>query len=553
MSIFTISKVALLGAAASLVACTSSEIGERTPQAAELISKSKSNLLEETSALRVATWNVEHLAYPFDTGCKPRSANEIKAMGGYVKRIDADIFALQEVASEQAVRLLFPETQWQIFMSPRADSASYECRGSGNTSTQQKMAYAVRKGLVVKDIQGLATFGLDRRGLRYALQMNVETDFGDMSLLNVHMKSGCFVDNYSRAESAACEVFSKQAPILDQWVEDRERENRAYVVLGDFNHRLSAPYNHLTQKLFTNSDGSSSSLQNTTADLIGCHPYYPAPIDSVFVGELQNNSLTLASQFHHFDNMQVEAMLSDHCALSLSITATTKPLSNALKWQTISKEYGFLTRAIYQQASNTLNQTSLPKEKWVVVMDVDETILDNSPYQLMLHESGLSYTPATWSNWVMRAVAKLVPGAQSFMQTVLDLGGTLALITNREKSLDAYTWQNLTQNGLPISIENTCLLGRSQLDKGAIDGINIINDKDLRRQQVQGGNADCYHSNAKKQDLSSWLENYQIVMQVGDNIEDFSGVTQEDADAAKLIQKWPNKLILLPNTLYGSW
>jgi predicted secreted acid phosphatase len=42
-------------------------------------------------------------------------------------------------------------------------------------------------------------------------------------------------------------------------------------------------------------------------------------------------------------------------------------------------------------------------------------------------------------------------------------------------------------------------------------------------------------------------------MQVGDNIEDFSGVTQEDANITELLQQWPQKLILLPNPMYGSW
>ena len=64
--------------------------------------------------LRIVTWNVEHLAFPMDRGCKPRKNSDIKAMRHYAEKIDADIVALQEVESEQAVRQIFPESEWQI-------------------------------------------------------------------------------------------------------------------------------------------------------------------------------------------------------------------------------------------------------------------------------------------------------------------------------------------------------------------------------------------------------------------------------------------------------
>jgi predicted secreted acid phosphatase len=97
------------------------------------------------------------------------------------------------------------------------------------------------------------------------------------------------------------------------------------------------------------------------------------------------------------------------------------------------------------------------------------------------------------------------------------------------------------------------LIGRSLPDKTAIDSVNIINDKDLRRQQIKTGVADCYHDKADKQTSDVWASSKLIIMQVGDNIEDFSGVTQEDANITELLQQWPQKLILLPNPMYGSW
>jgi predicted secreted acid phosphatase/endonuclease/exonuclease/phosphatase family metal-dependent hydrolase len=500
-----------------------------------------------------ATWNIEHLSFPAELGCKPRSQAQINAMKAYVDRLDADIFALQEVASKQAIQQIFGADKWQIIMSERAPSRTYTCRGSDNLSTQQKVAFAVRQHIPILASKNYTDLAIDREGLRYGLSVTLTTPRGETEILNLHLKSGCFLDNYSREDSQACQVFAKQAPILDAWVEAKERDQQPYIILGDFNHRLSAPYNQLTQELFVNTNGSASSLFNTTADLIGCHPYYPAPIDHILAGGFQSPYVTLHSQTRKFDNMKVDDMLSDHCAVTVSISAQPLPLSPAVKWLTTSKEYQFLTQDIYQQAGSTLEQLSPQKDNWVVIMDVDETILDNSPYQVSLDKTGASYITETWEHWVKQASADLVPGTAAFIQTVLDKGGKLALITNREKEVESYTWQNLRALGLPLTPSNTCLLGRAEADKRAIDGKAMINDKDLRRQQVEMGNAPCYRPQTPSTSMQQWSQSQQILMHVGDNIKDFPSMTQEDADIADVLLQQPRTFILLPNPMYGSW
>lgn len=42
-------------------------------------------------------------------------------------------------------------------------------------------------------------------------------------------------------------------------------------------------------------------------------------------------------------------------------------------------------------------------------------------------------------------------------------------------------------------------------------------------------------------------------MYIGDNIEDFPGLTQESAQPEKLLNKLGDEYILLPNAVYGSW
>ncbi|MFD2167478.1 HAD family acid phosphatase [Thalassotalea euphylliae] len=528
--------IALAGASALLSVCQAADGNEA---AASL----------HHNGLVVTTWNVEHLAYPATDGCTPRTDAEMEKLKAYASSLESDIVALQEVASLKAAAQLFPESDWQLFISEREDSPAYICRKSGRESTQQKVAFAVRKGIKVNDVNTFSPLGLDMVGLRHGLELDVDSELGTISLLNVHMKSGCFVDNYSREEKEACEIFAKQAPILDSWVEAKEKQDSTYVVLGDFNHRLSAPYNRLTMELMKNSDNTVSSLVNTSADMIGCHPYYPAPIDHILVGGFKGD-LSKSSTAILFDDMDPKAMLSDHCAVSFELTIPQHPLSTAVKWQVESKEYGYLTRSIYQGATNTINRKPLPNTPWVVMMDIDETVLNNVAYQVGIEQAGQTYHPDTWAAWVKSEKATLVPGVKGFIETVLNKGGKLALVTNRDRTLDHHTWRNLQALGLPVSPENTCLMGRTAEDKSKIDHSMIVNDKDLRRQQIEAGTASCYASANKRH---SNFSAHKIVMQVGDNIEDFAKVTQEDADAEALLSSSDGSLVLLPNAMYGSW
>lgn len=508
----------------------------------------------EAKALTVATWNVEHLASPISDGCRPRTQDELTKLKAYAASLNADIVAMQEVASVAAVQQVFPADDWQIRISDRPDNEPYECRGNGLTSTQQKVAFAVRKDITIQEVDTLEAFGLEMRGLRHGLEMTVSSPFGELTILNLHMKSGCFVDDYARAAQGdgrnkeACQIYAQQAPILDAWVEEQEKSGKPYMMLGDFNHRLSAPFNSVTRMLNTNSDGSVSTLENTTANMMGCHPRYPAPIDHIFVGNITEPGTTKDIVNHHFDDM--DNMLSDHCAITLTMTPDTLPLTQAVKWQRISKEYPYITRSIYELATQNLKAMDKPKGDWAVVMDVDETILDNSYYQVERDKSGTGFKSATWAEWVSREDATLVPGAKGFMEAVLAEGGKLALVTNRNRSQDSSTWNNLLKVGLPLTSDNTCLMGRVPEDKQAMGQPGIINDKDLRRQQVTDGSASCYKDAASRH---SDFGKHQIFMQVGDNIEDFKGILQHSVDITKLMESAEGKLVLLPNPMYGSW
>jgi predicted secreted acid phosphatase len=213
-------------------------------------------------------------------------------------------------------------------------------------------------------------------------------------------------------------------------------------------------------------------------------------------------------------------------------------LSTAVVYQTESKEYPLLSSYVYAQATKALPASLQPSD--VIVMDVDETVLDNSQYQREREQQGLGYSSESWNAWIARKEA-----------TAVARGGKVALVTNRDKSMDDATWQNLLALGLPLTAENTCILGRTAQDKTAIDGNTVINDKDLRRSQLKQGTVNC--SNSTTTSKPTWQAQHRLLMQIGDNIEDFEGVTQEHANVDALLPKVGKSLFILPNPMYGSW
>ena len=227
----------------------------------------------------------------------------------------------------------------------------------------------------------------------------------------------------------------------------------------------------------------------------------------------------------------------------------THTLSNAVVYQTSSKEYPVLSSFVYNQAIAALPTRFADGD--VVVMDVDETVLDNSTYQKERESVGLGYSSKSWADWVKREEATLVPGVAAFIDEVVVRNGKVALITNRDKTLDSHTWNNLLAQGLPLTTSNTCVVGRTTEDKEAVGQEGMVNDKDLRRMQLTQGKIAC--SNTSKDVSSTWAVPHTIIMQIGDNIEDVGGVTQESANVQSLMPRVGTEIFILPNPMYGSW
>lgn len=206
------------------------------------------------------------------------------------------------------------------------------------------------------------------------------------------------------------------------------------------------------------------------------------------------------------------------CVLALAACQSTLPMSGAVHWYRNSAEM----RAVYEQtfaiAAEKLRALTqdLPRDSWAVIMDVDETLLDNSGYVV---EFG-RYTPRTWDIWTARKAAPALPGAGKFTATVHELGGKVVLVTNREQKACADTGVNLQRVGI-VHDRILCMT-----DTG---------DKNPRFSEVQSG--------------SSGTPPLKVLMWFGDNIEDFPGLSQQQPDLGDFGVRY----FAFPNPSYGSW
>jgi 5'-nucleotidase (lipoprotein e(P4) family) len=169
-----------------------------------------------------------------------------------------------------------------------------------------------------------------------------------------------------------------------------------------------------------------------------------------------------------------------------------------------------------------------------VILDIDETVLDNSPYQARVIRSGGEFNEADWAAWCREAKASAMPGAVAFTQFAASHGIAVIYISNRAKDLDQVTLLNLRNAGFPVSGPQAFLgLGT------VVDGCEQAgSEKGCRRQLVS--------------------HHYRVLMQFGDQLGDFLDVpTNTLAGRRNVVAPYlpwiGTRWFVLPNPTYGSW
>ena len=169
-----------------------------------------------------------------------------------------------------------------------------------------------------------------------------------------------------------------------------------------------------------------------------------------------------------------------------------------------------------------------------IIVDVDETVLDNSAYQARMIRDGRRFEDATWNAWVNERDAAAVAGAADFAREAARRGVTMIYLTNREHGSSTGTRANLEAVGFP-PIGADQFLGLGAPTPGCV---TTGSDKSCRRQWV-----------AKR---------YRVLMQFGDQLGDFVSIT-DNAPAARATRlaafdAWiGERWFTLPNPTYGSW
>ena len=204
----------------------------------------------------------------------------------------------------------------------------------------------------------------------------------------------------------------------------------------------------------------------------------------------------------------------------------------AILWTQTSAEKAALSYQAFSLARLRLDQDFRANRnrrvKRAVIVDVDETVLDNSPYQAKLAKEQKPFEAKTWTDWCNSAQATALPGAVEFLRYANSRGVRVFYITNRRVAEKDGTARNLKALGFPDVTDETLLV--------RTDG----STKEPRRQSVAA--------------------KYRIVLLMGDNLNDFAEVFEQSKTidsrltAAQQNQnQFGSRFIVLPNPMYGAW
>ncbi len=167
------------------------------------------------------------------------------------------------------------------------------------------------------------------------------------------------------------------------------------------------------------------------------------------------------------------------------------------------------------------------KKPRAVVVDIDETVLDNSPAQAFAVKNRVPFNLKDWYAWGEMRSAKAIPGAVEFANYAASKNVKVFYVSNRDEVQKQATIDNLKRAGFPdISAENVLLRHKEST-------------KEPRRQVIS--------------------QNYRIINLIGDNLNDLSNVFEKKSVADRFIEVdktrdlYGSKFIVLPNAMYGDW
>lgn len=264
--------------------------------------------------VKLAAWNMEHLAEANGSGCRPRTDADYAAMRAYVTDLNADVIAIQEVETKAAAERVFDPAFYTVVIEDRiGTNRGGFCRGNeGLTINAQRTGFAVRKGIPFDRQPDFTAVQVGNPDLRSGVDLIVRPRGGEpIRVLSVHLKSGCS----SGDRSEACPVLFQQVPVMEQWIDARAAEGVRFAVLGDFNRRLGMPADTVWAD-WDDASPANADLAPASGDQSArCNPRYRDFIDFIVLDRRATAGL------RGFEEKTFEGeSLADHCAVAASLS-----------------------------------------------------------------------------------------------------------------------------------------------------------------------------------------------------------------------------------------
>jgi 5'-nucleotidase (lipoprotein e(P4) family) len=231
----------------------------------------------------------------------------------------------------------------------------------------------------------------------------------------------------------------------------------------------------------------------------------------------------------------ITSILMISCAVKQPAAVTTSDNQDQLLLSVLWFQKSAEMRALYYQGYNIAERSLEEKlrekrgtKPFAVIMDIDETILDNSPSEVFLIENNVPFSDEVWKKWVNQASAEACPGALDFVKFAESQKVEVFYVTNRELPDELQpTIINMRKLGFPFADSSHMVLK------------NGISSKEIRRNTLE--------------------EKFDIILLIGDNLADFDAVFDNRGDdfgfgaVEKNRKRFGAEFIVLPNPMYGPW
>jgi 5'-nucleotidase (lipoprotein e(P4) family) len=513
--------------------------------------------------IRLGAWNVEQLGSPDQRSEPGRNvAQKPEDLAAYIAKARVDVLALEEIGDtdgldwrhsndtlDQTFKLLNDQTQqaWKYLLFPKKhEDETFQLTGvAWNEKRVQAIGAPYRIGVIDDPADKLDPWQRQPHAVKFSAGPG-QTDF---VVVPLHLKS-----NVGGAATAKQRAYEARA-LVRQLVALRSHFiDEDIVLLGDTN---CLTHQEEALQVLTAAGFRDLNAGDTPTTYRG-GPYAPAAFDRILVPgnqpEFQASKLEVLAPPSDAEQVDHKQRLSDHFMVITTIAVTADddpfvdverdPAFHALTWMQTAAEYRLAARQAYRLAVRQL-EVGLADKLWTadlkqldaggfadkppaVILDADETVLDNSAYNARLVLDGATYTRDRWHAWVLEQRADAVPGAGAFLRGAVARGVKVFYITNRTDDERDATIGNLQRLGLPADADTVLTLTDPQEA-----------DKVARRAFVAG--------------------KYRIVLLIGDNLADFccgmNGYRQADRnDSAEATERlFGERWIVLPNPVYGDW